>query len=87
MPKIPTPTAVFGSAFMGLGVVVETMADETDDSVTDSDDSEEEQDVNQYGGGDQDIDAVKQTERREDDVETGEGDVGTERKDEDESSE
>jgi hypothetical protein len=72
---------------MDLGVVAETMADKTDDSVTDSDNSEEEQDVNQYGGGDQDIDAVEQTERREDDVETGEGDAGTEREDEDESSE
>lgn len=43
------------------------MADETD---SDADDQGEEQDVNQYGGGDEDIDAVEQTERREDDVET-----------------
>ena len=43
------------------------MADETD---SDAGDQGEEQDVNQYGGGDEDMDAVEQTERREDDVET-----------------
>ena len=42
------------------------MGDETD---SDAGDQGEEQDVNQYGG-DEDMDALERTERREDDVET-----------------
>ncbi|WP_323192737.1 hypothetical protein [Halostella sp. PRR32] len=49
------------------------MGDDTENGNGETgDDADEEQDVNQYGGGDQDIDAVEQTERREDDVETEE---------------
>ena len=42
----------------------------SEDSETDSD--EEAQDANQYGGGDQDVDAVEQTERMQDDDEDDE---------------
>ncbi len=61
------------------------MGDDTENGTGETgDDADEEQDVNQYGGGDQDIDAVEQTERREDDVETEED---SEEEDGDESAE
>ena len=53
--------------FVPLRVVDGPMGDETD---SDAGDQGEEQDVNQYGGGDEDMDALERTERREDDVET-----------------
>ncbi|WP_161972984.1 hypothetical protein [Halostella pelagica] len=64
------------------------MGDDTENGNSETgDDADEAQDVNQYGGGDQDIDAVEQTERREDDVETEDSEEGEPEEDGDESAE